>query len=366
MSQSANHALVFGASGVAGWGLVNELLKNYPKEGTFPKVTAVVNRPLKVEDAYWPPPSPSRPDLQLEKVKDIESVTHAYYFAYKQDNDQATEVAANLSMLSRVTGALNTLAPNLKFLVFPSGTKGYGIQLPPSQRPFTAPFAETMRLPPSLSTENWYASFQAHLTTASADHSWTWCEVHPDAIIGFVPNGRTFNLAAHWATYLSAYLLIEGKGAQVPYPGTTKGYESRFNDASSSIIGRLAIYTSLHPEKCGGGQLFNIADRERPSNTAERWPMICDYFGLVGVPPLHEGKGALLPGEYLQAHKEELEERGFNGVSVWKGDFLDTYGFYCDFDRQLSLARIREVGFLEERDPHESWVERSRLLGERA
>lgn len=90
---------------------------------------------------------------------------------------------------------------------------------------------------------------------------------------------------------------------------------------------------------------------------AERWPIICDYFGLVGVPPLDEGKGALLPGEYLQARKEELEEQGFKGVSVWKGDFLDTYGFYCDFDRQLSLARIREVGFLEERDPHESWVE---------
>lgn len=143
----------------------------------------------------------------------------------------------------------------------------------------------------------------------------------------------------------------------MPYPGTTKGYESRFNDASSSIIGRLAIYTSLHPEKCGGGQLFNIADREKPSNMAERWPIICDYFGLVGVPPLDEGKGALLPGEYLQARKEELEEQGFKGVSVWKGDFLDTYGFYCDFDRQLSLARIREVGFLEERDPHESWVE---------
>ena len=51
------------------------------------------------------------------------------------------------------------------------------------------------------------------------------------------------------------------------------------------------------------------------------------------------GKGALLPGEYLQANKEKLEEKRLKGVDVWKGDFLDTYGFYCDFDRQLGLKK---------------------------
>lgn len=284
-------------------------------------------------------------------------------------------MAANLGMLSRVTGALNILSPNLKFLVFPSGTKvcpllsflccqmanistqGYGIQLPPSDRPFTAPFIESMVLPPHLSTENWYALFQSHLATASANRSWTWAEVRPDAIIGFVPNGSTFNLAAHWATYLSAYALLEGPGSEVPYPGTTAGYESLFNDASASIIGRLAIYVSLHPDTCGGGKLFNIADQERPTSMKERWPKICEYFGLFGVGPTDEGKGALLPGKYLQANKEKLEEKGLKGVDVWKGDFLDTYGFYCDFDRQLRLKRIRDEGFEEERDPHQSWVE---------
>ncbi|KAL2062461.1 hypothetical protein VTL71DRAFT_6727 [Oculimacula yallundae] len=376
MSNLPNHALVFGASGVAGWGLVDEMLRNYPKEGTFSRATAVVNRPLNFEDTHWPAPHSSRPQLELisgvnllngtveefaaslkDKIKDISSVTHAYYFAYKQDNDQAREVAINVGMLSRVTGAVNILCPTLKFFVFPSGTKGYGIQLPASQRPFQAPFTEDMRLPPSLSSENWYALFQEHLTTASANRSWTWCEVRPDAIIGFVPNGSTFNLAAHWATYLSAYLLLEGKGAKLPYPGSTAGFEAKFNDASASIVGRLSIYASLHPETCGGGRLFNIADQERPSSMAERWPLICEHFGLVGVPSVDEGRGALLPGEYLQANKDVLEKKGFKGVDVWKGDFLDTYGFYCNFDRQLSLAKIREIGFLEERDPHRSWVE---------
>jgi len=59
------HELVFGASGLAGWGVVDQLLENYPAEGTFSKVTALVNRPFSVAESYWPSPSPSRPKLEL-------------------------------------------------------------------------------------------------------------------------------------------------------------------------------------------------------------------------------------------------------------------------------------------------------------
>ena len=93
------HALVFGASGLAGWGVVDHLLSNYPAQGAFSQVTALVNRPFDVADSYWPSPSPSRPKLQLvphvdllkgsvegftaflkRNVEDIESVTHGFYF----------------------------------------------------------------------------------------------------------------------------------------------------------------------------------------------------------------------------------------------------------------------------------------------
>ena len=93
------HALVFGASGLAGWGVVDQLLCNYPTPGTFSQVTALVNRPFSVADSYWPKPSPSRPKLQLvshvnllkgsvddftaflkREVWDVENVTHAFYF----------------------------------------------------------------------------------------------------------------------------------------------------------------------------------------------------------------------------------------------------------------------------------------------
>lgn len=94
-----HHALVFGASGILGWSVVDQILKNYPEKGVFGKVTALCNRPLSEEDAFWPASGPERPPLQIvdgvdltsgtvdqvketlrRRIPDIDSVTHIYYF----------------------------------------------------------------------------------------------------------------------------------------------------------------------------------------------------------------------------------------------------------------------------------------------
>ncbi len=99
MSEGPNqHAIVFGASGLIGWSLVDQLLAPYPHAGSFSKVTAVTNRPLNVSECHWPQSDSRRPDLQLvsgidlrhgdaaelaeslkQAVKGIEGVTHIYY-----------------------------------------------------------------------------------------------------------------------------------------------------------------------------------------------------------------------------------------------------------------------------------------------
>ncbi|KAJ7476834.1 hypothetical protein B0H11DRAFT_2030862 [Mycena galericulata] len=368
---TAAHALVFGASGLAGWGVVEQLLENYPAEGTFAKVTAVVNRSLSVEDSFWP--TSDSPTLDLvtnvnlaegsvesftalleKKVKDISTVTHVYYFVYKQDDDAEVEITTNCGMLERVLGAVEALAPGFRFLAWPSGTLGYGIYKP-GGGPFKAPYKESMgRLP--LPDTNFYYAFEDFLTERSKGKKWTWCEVRPDAIVGFSPNGSTYNLPAHWATYLSLYCAVEGEGATVPYPGNELGYNSKFNDASSEIIAKLAIWASLNPEKGGGGQLFNIADREEPSTMRERWPALAAHFGLVGVGPPSPEIEMLKPGEYALKHQDLLKEKCKKPNDVFGAAFLDRYGYNLTFDRQLSLEKIRAVGFHEEIDPLQSWL----------
>lgn len=96
---TTNHAIVFGAAGLLGWSVVNQLLSNYPEAGTFAKVTAVINRPVAEKDMYWPGETSGRPELQIvsgvdllqgtgenlanvlrEKVRDVGGITHAFYF----------------------------------------------------------------------------------------------------------------------------------------------------------------------------------------------------------------------------------------------------------------------------------------------
>lgn len=98
MTEDTKHAIVYGASGLIGWALVDQLLSPYPQPGTFSKVTAVTNRPLNLDESRWPKEDSSRPGLQLvsginlqngdgvslasslqESVKGIETVTHIFY-----------------------------------------------------------------------------------------------------------------------------------------------------------------------------------------------------------------------------------------------------------------------------------------------
>ncbi|KAJ7733330.1 hypothetical protein B0H16DRAFT_1426787 [Mycena metata] len=365
------HALVYGASGLAGWGVVEQLLENYPMKGAFSKVTAVVNRPISIADSLWP--TPESPTLDLiaginlaegsvedftallaEQVNDIATVTHVYYFAYKQDDDAEAEIRINCGMLDRVLGALESLSPNLRFLVWCSGTLAYGIYKP-GGGPFKPPYKESMgRLPPP--DTNFYYAFEDILAERSKGKTWTWCQVRPDAIVGFSPNGSTYSLPAHWATYLSLYRVVEGEGASVPYLGNEQGYNARFTDASSEIIAKFAIWASLHPEKAGGGQLFNIADRSEPSTMRERWSALTAFFGLVGVGPPPPDSSVLKPSEYARKHRDLLEAKCKKPNNVFGAAFLDGYGYHFTSDRQLSLEKIRAVGFLEEVDPIESWL----------
>ncbi len=137
------------------------------------------------------------------------------------------------------------------------------------------------------------------------------------------------------------------------FPGTQKAYKSLFNEASSDIIAKLSIWASLNPRETGG-QLFNVADQAAPASMEQRWPEICTYFGLEGVGP-EDSKEVLKPSEYLKKHKAFLHARGIKPDLVSQGEFLDSYGYYLDFDRQLSLEKARKAGFMKEQSPLEGW-----------
>ena len=230
------------------------------------------------------------------------------------------------------------------------------------------------RLPSPHDQTLTYYAFRDILKEHSRGKRWTWCELCPDAVvsllsylilpnipnvitrvkIGFTPNGSNFSLAGHWASYLATYALVEGKGAKILFPGTTKAYESQYNEASSEMIAKCAIWAALHPENCGNGQMFNIADQAKPSRMSERWPALAGYFGLEGIGP-SDNSDLLKPSEYVEKHLAIFWKQGLRENKIFKGKFLDSYGYYLTADRQMSLENVRLAGFEEEVDPSLSW-----------
>ncbi|KAF2464835.1 uncharacterized protein BDR25DRAFT_271051 [Lindgomyces ingoldianus] len=370
-----SHALIIGASGLIGWSVVNQLLQPYPPSSPFSKITALVNRPLKLGDSFWPEPGPGRPELELvwgvdllgageefeevlrERVKDVEGVSCVFYCAFKQEDDELKEVDVNVGMMRRVVRAVKKLSLNFKFFVYPGGTRGYGIYR--SGGIFIAPLVESMAdtLPSDYAQTVSYPHYRALLTQESDGQNWTWCELCPDAITGFTPNGSGYSLAGHWAVYLFTWKLVYGNGAEIPYPGTREGYDSKYTETSARTLARVGIYAYLHPEEFRE-RVYNVADSGTPGTMRERWPQIARWFGLKGVPPpVLASASDQKPGEFVREHQGKLKAAGVKGVDIWHSQQLDSYGYWLSFDRQLSLKRLREAGFKEERKPEDGWFE---------
>jgi hypothetical protein len=195
------------------------------------------------------------------------------------------------------------------------------------------------------------------LTEESAGQRWTWCELCPDVIVGFTPNGSGFSLAGHWAVYLYAYKLVHGENAEVPFPGVKAGYDAHFTEVSSATLAKLAIHASLHPEHFRE-RIFNIADSATPSTFRERWPQITSWFGLRGIPPPNTASANdPKPSDFIKKYQNKLKAAGVKGVDIWNAGQLDSVGYWLTFDRHLSLDRVRSAGFVEESKPEEGWFD---------
>lgn len=379
-----NHALVFGASGITGWAITNLILEGYPSPDTFASVTALTNRPLSVEAAQWP----ASPKLDIvsgidiltdkgqagleeelkAKVKRIGDITHVYFFAYIMDPDPEKEVRINRELLSRAVRAAESLSAKLEFVVLPTGTKAYGIHLL-DKFPFAddLPLRETLpRIPEPYASEMFYYGQCDELAALSEGKSWSWCDVVPDVIVGFVPNNNVYSLNQWLGLYLSLVAELNGKGAEVQFPGTAKSYEILCNDSSQDVVAKTAIYASLHPDKTAG-ERFNAADG-KPSSWSKKWPIICEYFGLKGVgPPPEEGSAGPDPAQVLAEHVDEWKaieaKYGLVTGRVGAGNDKSFSGFpgfimkMFDFDRPLDMSKTQQMmgEAAEEVDTKTAW-----------
>jgi hypothetical protein len=87
-----SHALIFGASGISGWSLLNQA-RVYPSQSTFKRITGLTNRPFSLQQAQLPEDNRIQivagidltksvdevVGLLKAKVLDVDTVSHVFF-----------------------------------------------------------------------------------------------------------------------------------------------------------------------------------------------------------------------------------------------------------------------------------------------
>ena len=220
-----------------------------------------------------------------------------YFAAYTGHGSSFADLrSANENLLVNAIGAIEICCPALQFVTLQTGGKAYGVEFRDSV-PYNPPLKESSpRIPDPYAQNVFYYSQYDILTRASEGKSWTFCEIRPDAIVGFVPQNNAMNIAQALALFLSLWKEVElqggdnvtgdkatGTAKEVPFPGGREAFTALHTDTSQDILAKFHVYASLSPEKVER-RAFNVADGPATTWEAE-WPRICEWFGLVGAGP---------------------------------------------------------------------------------
>lgn len=373
MAGSPQHALIFGASGVSGWALAKECL-SYPSATSFDRVTALTNRPLSHEDSFLPSdprlflasgvdltqPVSTVKTLLLEKVPQVHAVTHVFFTAYIEKPDYPSLVKVNTDLVTTAIQALDELAgkTHLRHVILQTGGKAYGVEFVLQGIQINPPLTESQaRVPPPQGNNIFYYAQYDAVATLARGKNWTFSEVRPDVILGFTPGSNFMNAAQGLGFYLTLFGAVKGEGAECPFIGSEPAWTNKHTDTSQDVLARFEIYAALNSDECGGGRSFNSCDG--PVVTwKEKWPRICEYFGLKGAGPnAAVGSGSAGSVEKFAKANEGVwhdiaAKHGLKtGIFEKYGwGFLDGATIAFDFDRQYDMTAAREAGFTEHVD----------------
>src|SRR4051812_28834722 len=170
-------ALVAGASGVVGRGLVRYLAaqKDWDVIGLARRAPASVSgRVIHVDLA-----DAAACRAQLAQLSEV---THVLYCARASHTASAKEpIELNLAMLRNLLDAIEPAARNLQHVHLLQGSKFYGSDL----GPYRTPARES---DPRIAENNWYYEQQDFVAARSRDKAWRWSASRPHAICDGEPD----------------------------------------------------------------------------------------------------------------------------------------------------------------------------------
>jgi nucleoside-diphosphate-sugar epimerase len=322
------HALVVGALGVVGQGLVHHLISqpNWKVTGLSRRSPTEPGRPTYISVDLL-----NREDAE-RKLSPVADVTHIFYAAYLEAQSFADEVAPNLAMLRNTVEVVERAAPTLEHVSLMQGTKAYGTHLGPYKTP--ARETDPRHMPP-----NFYYDQEDFLRERAPRARWTWSAMRPRTIYGYAVNSPM-----NMTSVLGVYAAIS-KELELPlrFPGTPDGYRALQQAIDTDLLARATVWAATEP-RCAN-EIFNVTNGGL-FRWEHMWPRIAASFGMECGPVqtiwLAEQMADKGPLWTRMVEKYGLQNTPYEQLVAWKfGDFQ----WHAPYDSIVETTKIRRFGF---------------------
>lgn len=265
-------AIVTGATGMLGRGIVHELSKNL---ATWTQVHALSRS--KSEDfadnvVHNKLDLTSDADEMAKQLSDVKA-DYVFFAAYLAKDDEAEATKVNGAMLDNFLKALEKTGAvkQLKRIVLVTGAKQYGVHLGRPKNPMLEddPWLRQDQYPP-----NFYYKQQDILHEYCKKHKGLeWVVTYPNDVIGFV-KGNFMNLA----TPLALYALINKElGNDLEWPGSQRFYTAFDCFTQSKLHAEFCHWAALEPK--AANQAFNVVNGSVDS-WQDMWPRLASHFDM--------------------------------------------------------------------------------------
>lgn len=337
------HALIVGATGIAGSNLAEHLvaLGGWEISGLSRSQSPIAA----VKTLSCDLTSAASVAAALEGVRP----THVFITAWSRQETEEKNCEVNGAIVRNVLDALK--GRGVQHVALVTGTKHY---LGPFENyakvaPQTPFREEQERLP----NQNFYYVQEDEIFSASAREGFTWSVHRPHTLIGYAV-GNAMNMAATLGVYAS---ICKETGKPFVFPGSAEQWQAATDVTDARILAKQLAWAATTP--AAANTAFNVVNGDI-FRWKWLWPRIAAYFGVEaadypGSPqPLEAKMADAAPIWDEQVRKHGLQPNAISRVaSFWHTD--------ADLGRQVEtfndMARSRKAGFLDYQDTTESFTD---------
>ena len=338
------HALVVGATGIAGSALVEQLV------AAGWQTTGLSRRPVETAGVGHVAADLTSRDSLQQALGDLRP-THVFITAWSRQDTEAENIRVNGGMVRDLLAVLGpqgtlqhvTLVTGLKHYLGPFEAYGVGV-LPDT------PFLEDAERRP---VENFYYAQEDELSAASAAHGFTWSVHRAHTVIGHAV-GNAMNLASTVGAYAA---VVRATGRPFVFPGSVSAWNSLVDLTDAALLADHQLWAATTP--AAADTAFNIVDGDQV-RWRRLWPALAAHLGVEPQGPGDEPA----PLEIQMADAAPVWERVVAEHSLVEPDLTRVASWWHtdgDLGRNIEvvtdMGKSRAAGFTAYRRTEQAFVD---------